>query len=80
MPISGPGLRGSHRRKPKSRTNTAIARSIVGHDAFGELGEEGPKLGDHGVTFDRDAGYFAELADDHEQRDAGHVADEHWVR
>ncbi len=44
-----------------------------------EMGNEEPQFGKDGIPFHSNAAHLAELADDHQHRDAGHVTDEDWM-
>ena len=54
---------------------TASAR--VGRWVWSSWRTNEPQLGEGRVTLDVDPGDLAELADDHQHRDAGHIADQH---
>ena len=42
-----------------------------------QMGNDEPQFGEDGIALHGNAGHLAELADDHQPRYPGHVADEH---
>jgi hypothetical protein len=44
-----------------------------------EMGNEKAQFGKDGITFHSNAAHLAELADDHQPCNAGHVTDENWM-
>ena len=74
--MSGPGQWGAKRWNASSAASTPRESHERRQVRVAEVRGGIPQLLDEGVALDLDPGHLADLADDHERRDPGHVADE----
>ena len=77
MAISGPGQRGRNTMRGQEQCQQGRGNNQRRQMNLVQMGNEEPQLGDDRIPLHRDAGHLAELADDHQDRDAGHVSDQH---
>ena len=68
------------REQPEGRPAPTAPTKIVGRCSSSQPGDERPHLVDEFVALHRSAGDLAKLAGDHDDRDAGHVSDQHRLR
>ena len=80
MAMSITGQRGNSREPTNRTSNSTAASASVATLSAAQPGDERRQLRGHRVPVDLHAGDLAQLAPDHDDRDARHVADQHRPR